>query len=119
MSLGARFSLAKLEAELQNTSNIRPRTSPENIVKATASYFHLTVTELSSDSREKHILTPRQIAMYLMKTELSLSYPQIARALNRKDHTTAMNSIQKINKLIATDSLLRDQIAHIQEAANA
>ena len=119
MSLGARFSLAKLESELQDTSNIRPRTSPENIIKATASYFHLTITELSSDSREKHILTPRQIAMYLMKTELSLSYPQIARAFNRKDHTTAMNSIQKITKLIATDGLLRDQISHIQETANA
>ncbi|MCL2038563.1 chromosomal replication initiator protein DnaA [Candidatus Saccharibacteria bacterium] len=117
MSLGPRFSLARLEAELQDTKKLRPRTSPENIIKATASYFHLTVTELSSDSREKHILTPRQIAMYLMKTELALSYPQIARALGRKDHTTAMNGVQKINKLIATDGLLRDQVIHIQEAA--
>ena len=119
MSLGSRFSLAKLENELQDSSTIRPRTSPENIIKATASYFHLTTTELTGDSREKHILTPRQIAMYLMKTELSLSYPQIARALNRKDHTTAMNGVSKIKKLVGENGLLRDQISHIQETANA
>jgi chromosomal replication initiator protein len=114
-SLGPRFSLQRLESELQDTTSQRPRTTPENIVKATASYFHLTITELSSDSREKHILEPRQIAMYLMKTELSLSYPQIARTLNRKDHTTAMNGVQKITKRISIDNLLRDQISHIQE----
>ncbi|MCL2002028.1 chromosomal replication initiator protein DnaA [Candidatus Saccharibacteria bacterium] len=119
MSLGARFSLAKLEGQLQDSSNARPRTSPETIIKATASYFHLTPTELTSQSREKHINNPRQIAMYLMKTDLSLSYPQIARTFNRKDHTTAMNGVQKISKLIKEDGLLRDQITHIQEAANA
>ncbi|MDR0979873.1 MAG: chromosomal replication initiator protein DnaA [Candidatus Nomurabacteria bacterium] len=119
MSLGPRFSLAKLEAELQDSAASRPRTTPDNILKATANYFHLTLTELSSESREKHILIPRQIAMYLMKTELSLSYPQIARALKRKDHTTAISSIQKITKNLATDTTLRDQIASIQEVCVA
>jgi len=119
MSLGSRFSLDKLKNELQNAVSARPRTSPEAIIKATASHFHLTASEIISESREKHILLPRQIAMYIMKTDLSLSFPQIARALGRKDHTTAMNGIRKINKLIMSDHILRDHITNIQEAANA
>ncbi|MCL2371253.1 chromosomal replication initiator protein DnaA [Candidatus Saccharibacteria bacterium] len=120
MSLGSRFSLERLKNELlQNACSVRPRTNPEAIIKATATHFHLTAQEITSDSRQKHVLLPRQIAMYIMKTDLSLSFPQISRSLGRKDHTTAMNGVRKINKMITTDHTLRDHITRIQEVVNA
>ena len=47
--------------------------------------------------RDKDIVVPRQIAMYMLRSELHLSFPKIARELGRKDHTTAIHSVEKIN----------------------
>jgi chromosomal replication initiator protein len=56
-----------------------------------------------------------QIAMYLLRSELHLSFPKIARELGRKDHTTAIHSIEKIEKAIKLDFLIREQVASIRE----
>lgn len=53
---------------------------------------------MCSAKRDKHIVLPRQIAMYLLRSELHLSFPKIAGELGRKDHTTAIHSIEKSKK---------------------
>jgi chromosomal replication initiator protein len=53
--------------------------------------------------------------MYLLRSELHLSFPKIARELGRKDHTTAIHSIEKIEKAIKLDFLIREQVASIRE----
>ena len=50
-----------------------------------------------------------------MRTELHLSFPLIARSVGRKDHTTAMHSVDKITKAVRLDGLLRDQVQELRE----
>ncbi len=93
--------------------------SARSIVEKTAKYFGLTVDDLLSPKRDKDIVVPRQIAMYIIRSEIHLSYPKIARELGRKDHTTAIHSIDKIEKEQVFDSEVRSAIADIREKLHA
>jgi chromosomal replication initiator protein len=71
--------------------------------------------DILGPKRDKEIVVPRQIAMYILRSELHLSFPKIARELGRKDHTTAIHSVEKIEKEKAFDQEVRMAIADIKE----
>ena len=101
---------------LGNVRQTRPHhLTPKQIIDKTARYFRLDVKEVAGDKRDKHIVVPRQIAMYLLRSELHLSFPRIAVELGRKDHTTAIHSVEKIEKAIKLDFVVREQVADIRE----
>ena len=109
--------ISTAEGLLGNVRRTRPQhITPKNILDKTARHFQIDVNEMCSPKRDKHIVTPRQIAMYLLRSELHLSFPRIASELGRKDHTTAIHSVEKIEKAIKLDYLIREQIAEIRES---
>ena len=85
------------------------------IIEKTAKYFEIKTSEIKSSSRSQYIILPRQIAMYLLRSELHMSYPQIAHELGRSDHTTAMHSITKVEKQIKLDITIREKVDEIRE----
>lgn len=108
--------ISTAEGLLGNVRRTRPQhITAKNILDKTAKHFQIDVAEMCSPRRDKHIVTPRQIAMYLLRSELHLSFPRIAAELGRKDHTTAIHSVEKIEKAIKLDYLIREQIAEIRE----
>ncbi len=88
---------------------------PRQIIEKTARHFQIDSKEICSAKRDKHIVVPRQIAMYLLRSELHLSFPKIAVELGRKDHTTAIHSVEKIEKAMKLDFMIREQVAEIRE----
>lgn len=108
--------ISTAEGLLGNVRRTRPQhVSAKQIIDKTARYFSLTPAEICSEKRDKHIVTPRQIAMYLLRSELHLSFPKIANELGRKDHTTAIHSVEKIEKSIKLDFTIREQVAELRE----
>lgn len=108
--------ISTAEGLLGNVRHSRPQhITPKQIIDKTAKYFSLSPAEICSAQRDKHIVTPRQIAMYLLRSELHLSFPKIAGELGRKDHTTAIHSVEKIEKSIKLDFVIREQVAEIRE----
>lgn len=104
------------EGLVGNVRHSRPQhLTPKQVIDKTAKHFQLTTLEICSGRRDKHIVTPRQIAMYLLRSELHLSFPKIAGELGRKDHTTAIHSVEKIEKSIKLDFTIREQVAEIRE----
>jgi len=104
------------EGLLGNVRRSRPQhINSKQIIERTAKHFQLQVDEVCGDKRDKHIVVPRQIAMYLLRSELHLSFPKIATELGRKDHTTAIHSVEKIEKAIKLDFMIREQVASIRE----
>ena len=84
------------------------------IIEKTAKYFDLKPSDICSPARDRYIAFPRQVAMYLLRTELKLSFPQIAHELGRKDHTTAMSSIRKIEREIQLNATVREKINNVR-----
>jgi len=108
--------ISTAEGLLGNVRHSRPQhITSKQIIERTAKHFQLKVEEVCSPKRDKHIVVPRQIAMYLLRSELHLSFPKIAGELGRKDHTTAIHSVEKIEKAIKLDFLIREQVASIRE----
>ncbi len=94
----------------------RPRhINAKQVVEKTAKHFQLSVDELLGPKRDKEIVVPRQIAMYMLRSELHLSFPKIAKELGRKDHTTAIHSVDKIEKEKHFDNNVRAAISDIKE----
>lgn len=104
------------EGLLGNVRHSRPQhITAKQIIDKTARHFQIDSKEICGAKRDKHIVVPRQIAMYLLRSELRLSFPRIAAELGRKDHTTAIHSVEKIEKSIKLDFLIREQVAEIRE----
>ena len=101
---------------LGNIKNSRPKhITAKQIVDKTAGFFDIRVDEIKSKARNKTVVYPRQIAMYLLRSELKMSFPKIAHELGRSDHTTAIHSVEKIELNIKLDLQLREQISLIRE----
>jgi chromosomal replication initiator protein len=108
--------ISTAEGLISNVRHSRPQhLTAKQIIDKTARHFQIEVKEICSAKRDKHIVVPRQIAMYLLRSELHLSFPKIAGELGRKDHTTAIHSVEKIEKAIKLDYLIREQVAEIRE----
>ena len=101
---------------LGNIRQSRPsHLTPKQIIDRTAKHFQIESADIKSPRRDKYIVVPRQIAMYLLRSELHLSFPRIATELGRKDHTTAIHSVEKIEKAIKLDFMIREQVSEIKE----
>jgi len=101
---------------LGNVRASRPHhITARQVIDKTAKHFQIESTDIVSPKRDKHIVVPRQIAMYLLRSELHLSFPKIATELGRKDHTTAIHSVEKIEKAIKLDYAIRQQVTEIRE----
>jgi len=101
---------------LLSNSRLRPKhVSAKTVVERTAKYYQLPLEEIVGPKRDKDIVVPRQVAMYLLRSELHMSFPKIAHELGRKDHTTAIHSIDKIEKAMRLDAYIRDQVNAIKE----
>lgn len=103
-----------LAADVASRPKLRP-ISPKTIIERVATYFDLQAADICGIKRDKEIVVPRQITMYLMREELALSFPKIAAAVGGRDHTTAMHSVSKIEKQVELDDNLRGDIAAIRE----
>lgn len=106
----------QIAAGLFGSVKSRPKhISAKQIIERTAKQFQIDLAEILSSKRDKDIVVPRQVAMYLLRSELHLSFPKIAQELGRKDHTTAMHSVEKISKELHFDTILKEQINEIKE----
>ena len=100
---------------LLGSATTRPKhVTPKQIVERTARYFSVSMDDIMSPKRDKEIVYPRQIAMYMLRSELHMSFPKIATELGRKDHTTAIHSVEKIEKESNLDSVVRQQLVEIR-----
>ena len=99
---------------VNKTSKLRP-VSAKQIVEKIAKYYNLTTKEMCGKSRVAHIKTARQISMFILSKELSLSTNKIALEVGVKDHTTVMHGIKKIENDLKLNFALRDQIEEIKE----
>ena len=108
--------VAITEGMISNIKKTRPQhITAKQIIDKTARYFQIDPKDICSPKRDRHIVVPRQIAMYLLRNELKLSFPVIAKELGRKDHTTAMYSVEKITRESKLNMTVREQISDIQE----
>lgn len=87
----------------------------ELIQKEVAVFFGLTLQELKTGRRNKNIVLPRQVAMYLSRELTNYSLPEIGGFFGGKDHTTILYAYNKIKNQLNNDQILKLKIEQVTQ----
>ncbi|WP_030016453.1 MULTISPECIES: chromosomal replication initiator protein DnaA [Micrococcales] len=105
--------LAELVLKDLITDDGVPEITSSVILGQTASYFEISLDELRSKSRNRTLVTARQIAMYLLRELTDMSLPKIGQEFGGRDHTTVMHADRKIRKLMAERRQIFNQVTEL------
>lgn len=90
-------------------------TNFKKIIQAVSSFYEINQDDILLPTRRKEIVKPRQIAMFLLRSELKESYPSIGRRFQGKDHTTAMYAFERITQKMEEDQIIFNEINSIKQ----
>jgi chromosomal replication initiator protein len=117
-SMGAMpISIELAQAVLSNVlyNPKKRQITPERIAKAVSEYYGVALEQLKGQKRDKAIVVPRQIAMFLMREETDVSLLRIGAELGNRDHSTVLHACDKITRESAGNDELRREIAAVRE----
>jgi chromosomal replication initiator protein len=117
-SMGAMpISIELAQAVLSNVLyNPKKRhVTPERIALAVAEYYGVGMDALRGQKRERSIVVPRQIAMFLMREETDVSLLRIGAELGGRDHSTVLHACDKINREMQVNDEMRREVAAVRE----
>jgi chromosomal replication initiator protein len=98
---------------------IYKRITPDMVLEKVSSYFNFSKDDLKKNKRNKNLVLPRQIAMYLIRELTELSFPEIGVFFGAKHHTTILYAYKKIKKDINSNKKLKSIVDSItQEIKN-
>jgi len=99
----------------------REQVKVPKVLKEVSRSFGVTVKDLKGPRRTKELALARQVAMFILREEFNYKLEEIAKFLNRQDHTTVLHAIDKIKSKMMIQEGFNSQVSHIitaiQEAA--
>jgi len=87
----------------------------DEMMTTVADYYGISRDDLLGRGRNKELVHPRQVVMYLARAELQLTLPQIGEAIGGRDHTTVIYGVDKITQSIDNDDSIRREVLAIRE----
>ncbi len=117
-SMGAMpISIELAQAVLSNVlyNPKKRQITPERIAKAVSEYYGVALELLRGQKRDKAIVVPRQIAMFLMRSETDVSLLRIGAELGGRDHSTVLHACDKITRETSANDELRREISAVRE----
>jgi chromosomal replication initiator protein len=98
------------------TTNLQKKAiTAKEILHAVSNFYDVALDDLIGKCREKKLVIPRQIAMFLLREEIKSSFPTIGHELGGRDHTTAMHAVNKIKNDYDNDERTRREIEQIKQ----
>ena len=82
----------------------------DEIIRKVTDHYGVNLTDMLSARRTRSIARPRQVAMYLSKKLTSKSLPEIGRRFGKRDHTTVIHAVKKIEELQSIDNQIAKDI---------
>lgn len=107
-------TLLEVKNLLKNNMKPKKNMAIKDVVKIVADYYKLEEASVYEKTRKKEIVKARQVIMYLLREDFSVSYPLIGQKLGGKDHTTVMHSCVKIKADLKNDSQLIQELEQIR-----
>ena len=111
---GRDLSVLEVKAILKNTSKPKKALSIKDITKVVADFYNIDENHIYEKTRRKEVVKPRQLVMYILREDCSVSFPLIGQKLGGRDHTTVIHSCDKIKNEIREDPNLLHEINQIR-----
>jgi len=93
----------------------KTKVTPDRIIRTVADFYQIRLPQIKGARRLKHIVLPRQMAIYILRSELGLPFAEIGRIFGGKDHTTIMHSNEKIKLLADSSAQIKEELANIRK----
>lgn len=91
------------------------RVTMERIIKDVCAYYGVKSTDIRGPRRHKVISLPRMVAMYLCRSHTDASYPEIGRKFGGRDHSTVINSVGKIERLLGSEPNVAKAVRNLEK----
>ena len=106
----ARAAMSSLGEDVRES-----RLNSRQIAEVVAEFYHISLEAMCGKQRDKHIVMPRQIAMYLIRQETQVSLLEIGQLFGGRDHSTVLHACEKIDRAVNINPGLRREIVAIRE----
>ena len=106
---------SKEELTQSPSDTIRRHTSGSDVIDLVAKYYNLTKYDLVGDRRAREIMIPRQVGMYILRSDFNYSYEKIGSEFGGRNHTTAMHACAKMKKMLKKDQNLQNELNDIKQ----
>lgn len=111
---GKELGMTEVRNLIKNSAKPKKAVSVKEVTKAVASFFNIEEGDIYEKTRRKEVVKPRQLAMYILRQDFSVSYPLIGQKLGGRDHTTVIHSCEKIKEELKLNSVLEQEINQIR-----
>ncbi|OHA87645.1 MAG: chromosomal replication initiator protein DnaA [Candidatus Zambryskibacteria bacterium RIFCSPLOWO2_01_FULL_39_39] len=108
------LTLNEVKDLVKNSIKQKKLMSYKEVVKIISDFYKIEEETIYEKTRKKEVIKPRQIIMYILREDFSISYPSIGEKLGGRDHTTVIHSYEKIKNEIRSDTLLLKEIQEIR-----
>ena len=92
--------------------------TPSLIISVVAEHFGVKTEDITSKKRNSEFVMPRQVVMYLCREMTDTSFTNIGKLLGKKDHTTVIHGVNKIEDEMKASEELRNKIEIIKKKIN-
>ena len=92
--------------------------TPQLIIDTVAEHFGISSADISSNKRNSEIVVPRQIVMYLCRTLIDIPLKSIGTYIGKRDHSTIIHGIKKIEEEMENSDSMRNTIEIIKKKLN-
>ena len=89
--------------------------TPELIIEVVAEHFGVSPEDITSKKRNSEFVQPRQVVMYLCRKLTDTSYVNIGKLLGKKDHTTIIHGVNKIEDELKNNDELASKVETIKK----
>tara|TARA_B100000508_G_scaffold60333_2_gene47460 strand:+ start:18190 stop:19545 length:1356 start_codon:yes stop_codon:yes gene_type:complete len=107
-------SLNDVKHILKTISKPQRSISVKNIVSKIAEFYGIDEESIYEKTRRREVVRPRQVIMYILREDFSVSYPTIGSKLGGRDHTTVIHSCEKIKRELLTDTALGEEVDQVR-----
>ena len=111
---GVAPDIAEVRQSLRSFTRPQKTVSVKNVVGKVAEFYGIEEESIYEKTRRREVVRPRQIIMYILREDFSISYPTIGTKLGGRDHTTVIHSCEKIKREVIVDSSLAKDIQSIR-----
>jgi chromosomal replication initiator protein len=107
-------TIANIQHLIKNNVKPKKNISIPEVVKIIAGFYNHSDELIYEKTRRKEIVRSRQITMFILRNDYSISYPHIGKELGGRDHTTVIHSCDKIKRVLEEDPDLSNEIEQIR-----
>jgi len=111
---GSAPDISEVRQSLRSFTRPQKNISVKNVVDKVSNFYGIDEESIYEKTRRREVVRPRQVIMYILREDFSISYPTIGSKLGGRDHTTVIHSCEKIKREILVDNELSREIQNIR-----